>query len=202
MTATAPVKGMVFKHAKRIDYAGQPVVCTVTSVSPTTVFWRHPLYSDRRFKTPIGAFERFCAEVVSVPEPEVKAPEPEMTEKEMSALLKQAHEAGLAAGEAATPTPMVVIQHANPFDDSSPITQVYEPVMDGVCGFAYINVPGDTRLGRYLRKCGWRRAFYGGMERGVGVFGQSMERKGVYAAAFADTLVAAGFQATYSTRMD
>lgn len=199
---TTPVKGMVFKHSRRRNYADDPWVCTVTSVSKETVYWV-PQYGDgRRFKTPLAKWETFCGEVVSTPEPVAKAACPPITARAAAALLGKAHEAGMVAGSYATPTPMYVgtAKHllSTEIDTSKP---VYE-VMDGVCGFAYINVPGNTPLGRYVAKRGWYKAYYGGMETGVGAFGQSMTRKEAYAQAYCAVLTEAGHRATWNSRMD
>lgn len=206
MTVQQPVKGMVWKHASRTQYTGEPVVLTVTSIGThngePTVFSRDPLWSDQRVKTPLRLWEQKCLEVVSVPEPKAKVAAPKRSEAEFAAIMHEAHEAGLAAGAAARPTPMTVVERANPLDDTSRIVRRYEPFMDGVCGFAYINTPGNEPFGRYVAKHGWHKAYYGGMERGVRAFDQSMERKGAYAAAYVEVLRAHGINATYSTRMD
>lgn len=199
----APVKGMVFLHARRTSpWSGEPWRCTVTSVSKETVFWV-PDYGDgTRFKTPLAKWETFCGSVVSTPAPVEKKTCPPISKAAAKALLRKADEAGMAAGAVATPTPMYVGSPTHPLgSDIDPRKPIYE-VMDGVCGFAYINIPGDTPLGRRVREMGWRRAYYGGMERSVFAFGQSMTRKEAYAAAFTAVLREAGHRASWNSRMD
>jgi hypothetical protein len=100
----------------------------------------------------------------------------------------KAHQAGMAAGMGASPTPMLVQEHANPLDDNSPVVKTYAPVMGGVCGFAYVTVrPGNSSFALWAKKNkGWFKAYYGGMQMSVRAFGQSMERKEAYARAFVE----------------
>jgi hypothetical protein len=121
-----------------------------------------------------------------------------------AALFERAHEAGMAAVEACTPTPMIVQQRANPLDDRSPVVHEYEPVMDGVCGFAWVNVrPGNCGFARYLKaERGARKGYYGGMEMWIHAFNQSMEKKLAYANGFAEVVRAAGIDAYAGSRMD
>lgn len=130
---------------------------------------------------------------------------PEFTPAEAKALYERAHEAGMAAGEASIPEPMIVVQRANPFDDNSPIVRQYEPVMDGPCGFAWIKVrPGNGSFARWLKRAGKVRgaAYHGGVDIWVGQFNQSATRKEAYASAFAAVLREAGIQAYADSRLD
>ena len=119
-------------------------------------------------------------------------------------LYQKAHAAGVAAGDAAVPSPMVVFERESPFDDSSPVVKVYEPIMEGPCGFAYVLIrPGTHPFAKYLRKVGLsHKAYYGGEEMSVRMFGQSVERKYAYAQAFAAVLQEAGVKAYASSRLD
>lgn len=112
--------------------------------------------------------------------------------------------AGRDAAEAAVPTPMIVVQRANPLDDNSPIVKQYEPVMGGVCGFAWVVVrPGTSAFARWIKaNKGARKHYYGGMELWVSRYGQSMERKEAYAQAFAKVLRDHGVDAYAGSRMD
>lgn len=105
---------------------------------------------------------------------------------------RNAHAAGMAAGNNAVPTPMTVVQHENPFDDTSAITKVFEPVLEGVCGFAWINVkPGNSAFANWIKKNNSiqsHKSYYGGLDIWVGEFGQSYERKLAYAQAFAKSI--------------
>lgn len=101
-----------------------------------------------------------------------------------------AEQAGHEAAMTAIPTPMLVVEHANPLDDSSPVVRQYAPVTEGVCGFAWVTVyPGGCSFARWARKNkGWRGAYKGGTQRWVSGYGQSLTRKEAYAAAFAKVI--------------
>lgn len=119
------------------------------------------------------------------------------------ALFLKAYDAGCAAGKAHSPTPMVVAQHANSWDDSSPVEKAYY-VPSGVCGFAWVTVrPATSSFGRWLLRSGEaRKGYYGGAEINCPFFNQSYERKMAYAAAFADVLNEAGQKAYAGGRLD
>lgn len=119
-----------------------------------------------------------------VPRPEGRA----MT-VDFAAVDRAAHAAGMAAGEAATPTPMGVVERANPFDDTSPVVRRYAPVMDGPCGTAYVSVrPGNSAFARFLKaNRGAFKRYGGGVQFAVRAFGQSVERSLAYATAYAKT---------------
>lgn len=119
----------------------------------------------------------------------------------------EAHAAGMAAGEAAVPTPMVVSQHASPFDDNSPVTKAWY-VPEGACGFAWVKVyPANSAFAKWVVKTGRAR---GGTEYGggrtvkwVGEFNQSIARKSAYADAFAKVLrEKLGVKAYAGSRLD
>lgn len=108
-----------------------------------------------------------------------------------SVLYAQAHEAGMAAGKAHQPVPMIVSEHANPLNDNSPVVKVYAPVMGGVCGFAWIKIrPARGAFVNWLKvkKIGRVDSYSGGYSISVHQFGQSMECKEAYAGAFAQVL--------------
>lgn len=129
---------------------------------------------------------------------------PRMTEAQCAALYEKAHAAGMAAGDAAIPVPMHVVELANPFDDNSPVVRQYAPVMDGPCGFASVVIrPGNSSFARYMKaKRGARKAYYGGTQMWVHEFGQSVTRKYAYAGAFARVVSEAGVFALPESRMD
>lgn len=98
---------------------------------------------------------------------------------------------GRDAAMTATPTPMIVVERANVLDDTSPIVKQYAPVMDGVCGFAWVNVkPGNSSFANWLKRNGLARrdSYYGGVTIWVGDYGQSYERKMAHASAMAREL--------------
>jgi hypothetical protein len=100
--------------------------------------------------------------------------------------------AGRAAAEAAVPVPMIVSGYE------------HQPVMDGVCGFAWVKVPGNTGFGRWAKGEGiFDKSYSGGLMMWISDYGQSMTRKEAYAMAYADSLRASGIENVYAgSRMD
>lgn len=119
-------------------------------------------------------------------------------------LFARAEAAGRAAAAARVPEPMVVVQRADPLDDASPIVKRYAPVMDGVCGFAWIVIrPGNCAAARYAKaNLGARAGYGGGIHIWVSAYNQSYERKSAHASAFAAVLRAAGINAYADSRLD
>jgi hypothetical protein len=115
-----------------------------------------------------------------------------------------AERAGRAAGDTVVPVPMHVVEHANPLDDASPVVRRYAPVLDGVCGFAWITIhPGGSPAARYAKKfLGAKAAYGGGTQIWVRSYNQSMTRKSAYATAFAKVLTDNGITAYAGERMD
>lgn len=116
-------------------------------------------------------------------------------------LWSAANAAGTQAATACTPRPMVV-QQVNPI--SGEVIKTYEPIADGVCGFAYIEIrPANCALARYLksRNVGYK-AYTGGWEVSIHDYGQSWERKRAHAQAAAQVLRDAGINATAYDRLD
>lgn len=112
-------------------------------------------------------------------------------------LWEQALAAGMEAGKNAIPTPMIV----EGYED--------EPVMGGVCGFAWVNfkMKGGLgrKFGRWLIDNNYARKddYYGGCTIWIGEYGQSMARKTAHAIAMAETLRNAGIEDAYiGSRMD
>lgn len=133
------------------------------------------------------------------------------TDAEARDLYERADAAGKAAAEAARPTPMMVGTPKNflgslmggddgGFDPDQPTYYVAE----GVCGFAWVTVrPATSSFARWLKKNTHAgTGYYGGMQLWVRGYGQSMERKAAYAAAFAKVLTEAGLDAYSESRMD
>lgn len=121
-----------------------------------------------------------------------------MTDRELEDLFAKAREAGLKAGMEVVPTPMIVREEfPNP-------GRTYAPVMDGVCGFAWVTIKPGTcraaRMAKQLMQC--HRGYHGGVEIWVSDFNQSLTRKEAYATAFARVLRDAGIQAYPGSRMD
>lgn len=125
--------------------------------------------------------------------------------KEFQALYDRARSEGLKAGNSVHPTPMVVVEHKNMLDDTSPAVRQYAPVMGGVCGFAWVAVkPATSSFARWARaqKLAETDSYAGGLSFWVRDFGQSYERKLAYAQAFADVLAGAGLRAYVRSRLD
>lgn len=139
-----------------------------------------------------------------------------------TAALEAAHTAGLAAVAATTPTPLVVVQRANPFDDSSAIVRQYAPIPDGVCGFGWVEFRPE-RGGESRRFVNWVLKQYADTRERINEwdkakrarlwgnsfshdsytqsyhlniwdFNQSYEKKTAYASAFARSLQTAGIE--------
>ncbi len=111
-------------------------------------------------------------------------------EQEFQAIYDAAWEAGEAAAAKYTPTPMVVAEHVNPLDDSSPIKKVYAPVMGGVCGFASVEMPATSAFAKWLVQTGKarRQEYKGGIAISIWDYNQSYELKVAHAHAMADSL--------------
>lgn len=112
----------------------------------------------------------------------------------MKALFAAADAAGKAAAAAVVPRPMIVIGDG----------RVYEPVMDGVCGFAWVKIrPGNSAAAKFAKaNYGASASYSGGVDIWVSAYNQSMVRKEAYANAFAKVLRDAGINAYGDSRMD
>jgi hypothetical protein len=100
------------------------------------------------------------------------------------------NEACLAGDEAVRAhycTPMVVEQHANVMDDSSPVIDRWV-VADGACGFAWVKVPGNTAFARWAKENAGFKPGYHGTTFWVSSFGQSYEKKNIWASKVAEIL--------------
>ena len=87
-------------------------------------------------------------------------------------------DAGIAAGDAHTPTPMIVQGFEN------------HPVTGGVCGFASIHLSnGRSSFAHWAKKhAGFTKDYRKGLSLWVSRYGQSMERKAAFAGAVARVL--------------
>ena len=117
--------------------------------------------------------------------------------KQFRAIYEEAQLAGRAAGELAVPEPMVIVGYE------------HEPVNDGVCGFAWVNVrPGNSSFARWLKKenLGRTDSYAGGVTIWISAWGQSYERKMAHAQAMAESLkshpLLAGAKVYASGRLD
>lgn len=128
-----------------------------------------------------------------------------MSKMQVKRLIKQAHTAGMKAGNAAAPTPMIVGTPTELFgNDIDPTKKTYY-VSEGVCGFAWVNVkPANGKTAKELvaQDMARKDSYYGGVTVWVHQFNQSMVRKEAYARAFANVLETAGVRAYAQSRMD
>ena len=111
--------------------------------------------------------------------------------REFQILWNEARIAGLLAGAASVPIPMVI--------------SGYPVVEGGVCGFAWIKIrPANSPFANWLKKNGLGKtsSYAGGVTIFVHDFGQSLTRKEAYAAAFAGVLAKAGINAYGDSRID
>jgi hypothetical protein len=109
--------------------------------------------------------------------------------------LHEAHLAGLAAVAAFTPDMMVVRDH----DGNT------WRVEGGPCGFARVEVrPRTSAWAKWLLGAGWRSSdYFKCVTLNISDFGQSMQRKEAYAAAFAAYLTACGYPGvSYTATID
>jgi hypothetical protein len=116
-----------------------------------------------------------------------------------------AHSAGHIAATVATPHVMVVQEHTNMLDDSSPVKQQWVE-SEGVCGFASVIIrPGNCPFANWLKKQMPERVYkhyYGGLSFSVRDYGQSYERKTAYAEAFSKKLNEHGIKSYVYSRLD
>lgn len=119
-------------------------------------------------------------------------------------IFAEAHQAGLAAGYAKVPTPMIVGQPTTPLGDDIDFTKQTYFVPQGVCGFAWITVkPARGAFVEYAKSINaGHKGYYGGYEIWVREFGQSYEQKIAYAGAFAQILESYGITAYSGGRLD
>jgi hypothetical protein len=124
------------------------------------------------------------------------------------AIHDEAHAAGMAAGTAKVPVPMIVGESkgfvgaaANKIDYAKPTYYV----ASGVCGFAWVVIEnGRSGYARWVKKNvkNSHKNYYGGWAVWVNEFGQSMEQKEAYADAYAKVLKEHGIEAMPQSRMD
>ena len=117
-------------------------------------------------------------------------------------LYKTALDAGATAARNITPTPMTVVAHTNPLDDNSPATKSYF-VPDGVCGFGWVSLKGNTAFGRWAKKNGFaRRGYPTGLRISSKLMTQSLARNEAWAEGFAAVLRENGIDAYGQSRID
>lgn len=104
----------------------------------------------------------------------------------------EAQKAAARASVDATPTPMVVEQHANSLDDGSPVVKSWF-VPDGVCGFGWVEVkPRTSKFARWLKASNIGRSsdYSKAIHLHVPGMSQSLARNEAAARAMAKVLIA------------
>lgn len=103
---------------------------------------------------------------------------------------------------------MVVQQHANMADDSSPVVKQYF-VADGVCGFAGVKIKGVGKFANWVKANKDKlpglyvgKGYPTGLYLSVSLYNQSLQKKEAYAYAMADVLREAGIKAYGDSRID
>ena len=113
---------------------------------------------------------------------------------EFEKLYAAAWMAGREAAIACRPKPMHVVTQEGHWIDT---------VDDGMCGFGWVNVPGNSSFGRWLKKYKRVRPGYPkGLEIWISDYGQSYERKSAHAGAMASYLNSHGIEAWAGSRLD
>lgn len=117
-------------------------------------------------------------------------------------IMDQAQAAGREAGEACRPVPMAVVA-GDIFGKPLPGAEV-EVVEDGVCGFAWVSIKGNTKFGRWASQQGLTLKDYpsGLLIRLEGNYNQSMQRKEAHARAMVKVLREHGIDCYVKSRMD
>ena len=127
------------------------------------------------------------------------------TSESPATIYADAHAQGVKAGNACTPTPMVVGTPTTPLGNDIDYEKDIHYVSDGACGFAWINIkPARGKFVKFLKdnNIGRKDSYYGGYTIWVSGFGQSLARKEAYARAFAKHLEQNGITAIAMSRMD
>lgn len=117
-------------------------------------------------------------------------------------ILDTAQAAGREAGASCRPTPVAFV--ASGLDNKPLPGAVPEVVHDGVCGFAWVHIKGNTAFGRWAKREGHAFTDYpsGLLLRVQGNYNQSMERKLAHARVMADVLKHHGIPAYAVSRLD
>lgn len=123
----------------------------------------------------------------------VESDMPSVATETPAQLFAKAHKAGMDAGQAVNPTPMVVQGGGKSYF-----------VGEGVCGFASVIIkPARGKFVTWLKaNKNTYKHYYGGIALFVSEFGQSLTRKEAYASAFVKVLKDSGINAYVDSRMD
>lgn len=126
---------------------------------------------------------------------------------DFQAIYDSAVQAARKAVSECVPTPMIVGEAAGPFSNEfKPGAQLHY-VPDGVCGFAWVTIPGNTSFGRWAKQAGVARPGYpSGLQisafKMVPQINQSLTKGEAAAHAAAKVLREAGVDACAGSRID
>jgi len=121
------------------------------------------------------------------------------------AIYQEAYEAGIKAGQAVQPVPMIVGEETSPFSNIIDETKPTYFIAGGVCGFAWVKIrPARGKFVQWLKenKIGYQDSYAGGYDVWCKEFGQSLARKEAWADAFASVLRQYGIDAHADSRID
>lgn len=123
--------------------------------------------------------------------------------RDFKTLYETADLEGKKAAAKAQVVPMVVSEHKNMLDDTSPVKQNWF-VAAGACGFAWVTIrPGNSPFANWLKKNGLAdKSYEGGVKIWISAYNQSVQLKEAYAGAFAAVLNVAGVNASSGSRLD
>jgi hypothetical protein len=108
--------------------------------------------------------------------------------------LASAHHYGEIAASATRPNPMVV---------EDPASGKLWRIPEGPCGFAWVNIPGNSGLARYCRKNNiGHKDYRRGWNIWISAYNQSYELKLAHARGMAEYLKGQGITAWASGRLD
>ena len=119
-------------------------------------------------------------------------------------IIAEAFAAGMAAGNACVPAPMVV-READPISGGKLDGGQSWYVADGVCGFAWVKFYGlgNSSFAKYLvAKKIASKAYPSGLQIWISAFNQSLMKKEACANAMAEVFNKHGFKAYAGSRMD
>lgn len=126
------------------------------------------------------------------------------TNEDFLKIYEEAFAAGQKAVEELNIAPMIVSQHENPLDDSSPIRKSYY-VADGVCGFAWVQIkPANGKFAKWLidQQIARKSIYDPGIRMSIHWFEQSYQKKDAFARAFAKVLQGYDINAIPHSRLD
>ena len=112
-------------------------------------------------------------------------------------------EAGHEAVKNLEVVPMIVGTPTTPLGSDIDYSKKTYFVADGLCGFAWVGFAGNTAFGRWAKAEGIAdKAYGGGLHFWIREFGQSVQRKEVFAGTIAGVLRNNGIEAYASSRLD